>query len=366
MIGIIGGYGAIGRNVSTLLQKWGKHPLKIGGRNPQSAKQKYGASFSNVIWEKVDVTEEESIKTFIKDCDLVINCTGPSHKISSKIAKICMEQPCHLIDSGFDSNIRSFKSNTTDKCIVYHAGATPGYSGILPIWCASKFDVVDTITTYIGAFEKPSKTGIEDYLEGMLDETNLPRAAWRNGQLAKGVLYRAFGVALPFFERRVNTIPIFDAESEYVARVTKAKNAAWHFALDGENTIKALDSASTLYRTSPQEAIEKLYVGTSIDTAGLASYFKVLVQIEGIMEGKMTTKTFVLDTSGTNKMSGYMVAATAIAVIDGKVATGIKPAYTIENAAAILEIISALGMSNPIQILDDAITELLQEEEGAI
>ena len=366
MIGIIGGYGAIGIHVSTLLQKWGNYNLKIGGRNPQEAQATYKQSFPDVIWEKVDVYKEESVKEFIKDCDLVINCAGPSHKISSRIAKICIEKACHLIDSGFDRRLEELELNTTDTCILYHAGATPGFSGILPIWCASNFDSVHEIISYIGAFEKPSRTGIEDYLEGMLDETNIPRAAWRNEQLETGILHRELNMELPFFDRMMTTIPIFDSESEYVAKVTKTINGEWHFALDGENTIKALDVASSLYRTSPEEAIEKLYLDTSLDTVGLESYFKLLIQIEGEIDKKVTTKTFVLDTNGTNNISGYMVAACAIAVLKGDVNLGIKPAYAIKNTDVIMQLISALGMSKPIQVLDYSITELLQEEEGAI
>ena len=88
MIGIIGGYGEVGHHACMMLQKWGKQSLKIGGRNPEKGKELYGNVLPDARWEKVDVTDKDSIASFITGCELVLNCAAPSSRYSRTVAPV--------------------------------------------------------------------------------------------------------------------------------------------------------------------------------------------------------------------------------------------------------------------------------------
>lgn len=366
MIAIIGGYGKVGINACQLIYKWGKHPLKIGGRNPEKGKYDYVKRFPDAQWEKVDLQQDESIQRFVKNCTLVINCAGPSHKISEKVAKICISEGCHLVDAGFERKLEKIQLDTHQQVVLYAAGATPGLSGIVPRWFAQKFDQVQSILTYIGALDKFTPTGAEDYLEGVLDDTNSPMACWKNGALCKGALKRKFQVHLPFFQREVSTFPIFDSETQFLAQKLHVEHGEWYCAIDGSHIEKALDTASAQYKTNPKETIDKLCLATALDTIGVNPYFNMLVELNGIKNKQPVTQTAVFESKGTVELTGIVTAICAIAILNGKIKPGIRPAAQVDQVDYLMKLFIEHDAIKPIRIFENPIRELLFEDEGVL
>lgn len=366
MIAIIGGYGAVGAKACQLLQKWGKQPLKIGGRNPEKAKNDYAALFPDAQWEQVDVQHDENMRNFIKGSKLVVNCAGPSHSISERITRICISEGCHLVDAGFERKPGKTEINANNLVILYAAGATPGLSGMFPRWFAQQFEKVTSLLAYIGALDTFTPTGAKDYLEGVLDETNSPLACWKNGALCKGVLKRASHVRLPFFPRELSTYPIFDSETHFVAKNLDISNGEWYCTVDGNHIANVLDTAGTLYKTAPKEAIDKLCLATALDMAGRDAYFNMLVQMEGISEDRVVTRTALMETRGVNQVTGSVAAACAIAALEGRISPGIRPAASADNVSFIVDLLIESGAIGQVRIFKHPVSELLLEEEGVL
>lgn len=367
MIGIIGGYGEVGIHACRLLQQCQSQSLKIGGRNPERGKRDFGHLFPEATWEQVDMHNEESLDRFAEACDLVLNCAGPSHRVSKRIARVCIKKGCHFVDAGFERGMEDLKLIKDGQAVLYAAGATPGLSGLLPFWFARQFDKVDNALTYTIALDKFTPTGAEDYLEGVLDETNAPMAAWRNGALMRGVLKREPGITLPFFEHEITAYPIFDDETLHIAKKLKLSDGRWYFATVGDKTPAALDTASINYQKSPQETIEKLCLASSLDMAGRTPCFNQLIQFDGEVDGVSIVKTAVMKSQGTTEMTGSVAAACAIAILDGKVdVKSPQPAATIDEGPFIVDFLLEQNVIKHLQILDHPIEELKEDEEGVL
>ncbi|KFF26502.1 saccharopine dehydrogenase NADP-binding domain-containing protein [Chryseobacterium vrystaatense] len=365
MIGIIGGYGEVGHHACLTLQQYGIGPLKIGGRNPEKGKAKQSDLLPGAIWEKVDVEDDESLAGFIAGCDLILNCAAPSHRYSRRIAKICLQHHVNMVDAGIDNNYESDPLDTGDHTIVFAAGATPGFSGLFPIWLGRQFHKVHSLLSYYGTSGQISTAGAEDYLEGALHPNHAPRAAWRNG-IVPNVLPRKSGITLPFFPGEITLFPLFDDETHLVAQRLELDNGEWYAAVEGEKSIAALDSASFEYKTNPKAMIEKLCFAVEMDTLGRSPYFIIMVQLTGESEGEEKVKTAVYEIGQIIPFCGKIAAIIVKAVLEGKVKPGLHHTASIEDVGYVMDHLEKTDSTHSIQIIDHSIEELSFEEEGTL
>lgn len=365
MIGVIGGYGKLGHNACLALQKLGMVSLKIGGRNPKKGESQQKEFFPNAIWQKVDVEDLESIKNFIMDCELIINFAAPSHKYSRKIAKVCLEQNINLVDAGLDNDYAAKSLDTGNNVVVYAAGATPGFSGLFPLWFAKQFDEVSDLISYYGTLGTISAAGAEDYLEGSLHSSNIPRAAWREGVIPN-VLSRKNGITLPFFLRDVALFPIFDDETKIVAEKLNLKTGEWYIAGEGQKTVELLDRVGFEYQNDPKKTIKKLCFAAEMDSLGRSHYFTLLLQLTGTIEDDKQTKTAVLNVNSITEFSGNVTAVIAFLVLKGHVKSGMHHTASIANIDLFMEGLKKIQSSSFIQVIDSSIEDLQEEEEGAL
>ncbi|NQX86427.1 MAG: saccharopine dehydrogenase NADP-binding domain-containing protein [Flavobacteriaceae bacterium] len=339
--------------------------FKIGGRNPEKGKSKQGHILSNATWEAVDVEDDDSISNFVSSCDLVLNCAAPSHRYSRRVAQICLKHNINMVDAGIDNNYDKNPLETGDNVVVYAAGATPGFSGLLPIWFGNKFDKVNELLSYYGTSGQLSYAGAEDYLEGSLSENNVPRAAWKNG-VVPNVLSRQSGVTLPFFPGEVTLFPLFDDETELVAKRLKLEEGVWYAAVEGEKSIAALDSAAFEYRKNPEAMIEKLCFAVEMDTLGRSPYFILMIQLTGESNGKEKLQTLIYEVGEIIPFCGKMAAIIVKAVLEGKVQPGLHHTASIEDVNYVMDHLEKLDQDYEIQFIDYPIEELLMEEEGTL
>ncbi len=366
MIGIIGGYGEVGINATRLLVKWNKQPIKVGGRNPEKAKEKFEKEFPEVSWVFVNVSDDNSLEAFIKGCNVVVNCVGPSHKVSSRVAKICLCHSCHHIDAGVDKVLEGMHSIQTDVSIRYGAGTTPGLTGILPQWMAQELDTVNSLILFTGALDRFTVSGAEDYLVGVLEDANEPLAAWRNGKKKSSVLKRQSGITVPFFPREVTVFPFFDTESLVVARNLDLINGDWNLVIDGTHVPATLNSVRSHFYKNPKEAIKKLCLAADLDLAGRQTYFNLIVQLEGVKDRKPCIRTAILQMDRMSVLTGAITAIACISIVEDKVPSGIGAVAELPHPERIMERLMAYGIVTDFKILETSIADLLEEVEGEL
>ncbi|MFC9331197.1 saccharopine dehydrogenase NADP-binding domain-containing protein [Kitasatospora sp. NPDC057015] len=355
MIGIIGGYGAVGAHTVRLLDGWGAGPLRIGGRRPERAALLPGSA------EAVDITDDASLDRFVRDCELVINCAGPSHRTARRVVRAALATGAHHVDAG---GAESPGQDTGDRTVLLHAGALPGLSGLLPRWLAGQgFDTVHELTAYAGVLDRFTAGAAEDYLHGILGAANEPLAAWQDGARRSAALTRRAGLRLPFLPRPVLAHPYLDAEGAELARELRLRRGRWYSLLDGEHLGPALDAARTLERA---EAVARLVRATALDTVGRTPYVNLLVQLDGLAGGRPIARTAILRGPGIDRLTGAVTAVAALAVLRGEVPPGVRTAASALDArTAVARLLGVPGLCR-LTLSDLTIDDLASEEEGLL
>lgn len=366
MIGILGGYGKVGLQAARVLREWGNSPLRIGGRNPEKARNKFINEFPEAEWIKVDIENDDSLQRFITDCELIVNCVGPSHQITAQAAQMCLSHGCHHVDAGEGTDIEGLHNPSQSAAVFYGAGAIPGLSGLLPRWLASSFDNVKNLIAYTGGLDRFTLSGAEDYLYGIFDNAKKPLAAWKNSACCSSALNRKSEVSLPFFPHAVNLQPYFDTETEFVAKSLSLRDGEWYLAIEGEHTSAALEGISAQFHADAKAAIKKLCLATELDTAGRQTYLNYLVQLEGVKQGKSLTRTLVLQTKETSVLTGSVAAITGIALLEGELPADVGPVAAIADPDKLITRLFKSQIISLLKIFDCSINDLCKVVEGEI
>lgn len=366
MIGIIGGYGDVGLQAARMLKEWGKHPLRLGGRNPETARANLGEEFPQAEWVQVDIEDDRSLESFLKGCELIVNCAGPSHRTAARVAEMCSAKGCHHVDAGVDQGLERMRETPHGTVALYAAGATPGLSGLLPRWLAKYFDKVDAMLYFTGALDRFTASAAEDYLAGVSGKGNEPLAAWKNGVRRSSVLRRRFGAALPLFPREVALYPYFDAEAEFVAVSLALRDGEWYIAIDGNHVPPVLEEACSQFLTDRQSAVKNLCTATELDSAGREKYINFIIQLSGIKNGAQITRTLVLQADRPSILTGSVAAAAGIAVLEREIPFGVRPLAEIPDPDRVIIRLSNAKIINHLKVLDCSADQLLQAVEGEI
>jgi hypothetical protein len=357
VIGLIGVTGAVGIQAARQLAASGAPPLRLGGRNLAAAQQMADQLPAEAVAMRVDVDDDVSLAAFVAGCELVVNCSGPSHRTAARVARAAAAAGAHHVDAGGDGLLEA----PARRCAVYAAGAVPGLSGLLPRWLAAgDFDAVNTLTSYSAVFDRFTASAAEDYLHGALGADSEPLAAWSDGARRPAALTRRPQVTLPFLPREVSAVPYLDREAVDLARDLSLTHGRWYSVLDGEHLPAALDAARML---PTHQAVDLLCRATALDTAGRSPSVVLTVQLDGTAAGRPATRTAVLRAPGVARLTGSVTAAAALAVLDGRVPVGAWHAATVlDPAAAVAHLTDACELT----VFDLPIDQLTLAEEGAL
>lgn len=118
-VGILGATGIIGELLTELLRQRNFSVL----RGSRSLKNGYGT-------QSVNIDDAVSVKKFVDQCNIVINCTGPSLLTSKKILPVIIEAEKDYIDAfGWTRDAKYL--NQRKSRIILNSGSVPGILGVL-------------------------------------------------------------------------------------------------------------------------------------------------------------------------------------------------------------------------------------------
>ena len=150
-IGILGANGTIGLLLQKLLLKENLNvEVILGGRNLEISKNQ----------KKVDVFNSESLKEFVEQVDLLINCAGPTFLITEKILKVVVPLGKDYIDA-FGWMKHNIMEGISSR-IVLNNGCVPGMLGILVRYMIS--EDIDDVKVWTGGRETGGKGALGDIL----------------------------------------------------------------------------------------------------------------------------------------------------------------------------------------------------------
>lgn len=360
-IGILGYSGTIGRYVTERLLASGFEIL--GGQRHESEAYRGSANFS---YQPVDVNDRTGLDHFCSCCHLVINCISPSYIYGSSIAESAALQDATYLDLS-DVLLHQEKLPQNGRYVIA-SGYVPGLSSFLPKAISEReFDQVDQLIIYQGGTELCSEAAFADIALSAKDS-------------GYGDAYYCEGKLLPcrVSSQKKYTMPDFSDEMLLKANVSKEMIALlescgiqkmyWFNAFDDFSRLKLLMQAVG-YSLEPdkQAALAKIKQVFNTYTAALPTtkqpgYAVLGLEMSGHKNGieKMIRCGLYLNNSA--RICGYVLAQTAIEIVQREITPGLHFAYEYLSEKSIKLIEDELEQQEYFYIREIAKEEALKLE----
>lgn len=339
MIGIIGGYGDIGKEVVGLLYQWGVRSLKVGGRSIGKIEQFYQEQYPEIKLQAVDFRNIQSLHSFMQGCELVINCSGPSHETSYGIAKAAAKMNVHYIDLGMDAGIKELEAADSPTILLYGCGTSQGLSGILQRILLDDFDMPRELEYSFGGISAYTATAAEDFIKGTMRPANQSMVMWDNGLVNCGMPKMDTSDC---FNKETQFYPFYDEESAYIVQNYRIQKGIWTFAIEGVHFNHVLKRARFSFQHNPEKTIQDICDASQKDAQMFKEQIKFYLRVVGERQGKEEQKTLSLRADAQNVLSGAVTAAAATAILAGEIRQGVHHLITIDDPGSIYRRLEAL------------------------
>jgi saccharopine dehydrogenase-like NADP-dependent oxidoreductase len=187
VVGLIGGYGSVGSVIAKQLSEQGSVKLIIAGRNKDKIDALVSTFHQSIEGRVVNIDDSKALSFFCRDCDIVVNCTGPSTLVKDKVISQAASAGCHYVDPGIwhDAHGKYDKIMKEKHRIgLLFCGFIPGLTGILPrfLYKQSKsfFDVYEGMEIYCGDRSSWSEHACMDILHYFI--RGVPTGSYKNGR----------------------------------------------------------------------------------------------------------------------------------------------------------------------------------------
>lgn len=331
LIGLVGGYGAVGQSTVRLLRTWGAVRMRIGGRHPALAEElirnELGGCGEAVA---LDINDPASLADFCAGCQIVVNCAGPSYRVLDRVALAAFAAGANYVDPGGDEllyrRLAALELAKAGRIALLTAGMMPGLSGLLPRWLARQgFERATQLTAYVGGRGRLTPTGAADYLLSLATVTTDSLAAWRDGAKVSRALEPLTNVLLPFFPPGVTAYPFFSAEAERLARELELSDVSWYNVFEGGHMLAALGrlQGAAVDCEDLSAAVSELSQAAELDLFGKSSYQLFVLQLAGEAGGCPMSRTVMLRALDAHGLSGTVNAFAVSAVLGGEMAPGL-------------------------------------------
>jgi hypothetical protein len=367
VIGILGGYGAVGAHAARWLRQWTDMPLRIGARH-QATAEYFVSNELKGRGEAVetDVTHDTALSKFVRDCTVVLNCAGPSHQLAKRTARAAVNAGANYVDAGGEEELVDALQRTTrlaNRSAVFFAGALPGLSGLLPRWLALReFDRVHSLIVYHGILDRFTESAAEDYLQGILGGSTKAFFSWRDGQWQPHAGTSHERIRLPFFPGDVSVTAYADAEGAHLVSDLSLKAAQFNNVHDGVHLPAVLEHVRGLDR---RQAIAAVCRASALDVSGRTPYANFLAQLTGTKNGREISRTAVLLSTGVGAATGTVAALATLASLHDKIPPGAHHAAGALDPTTVDQLEKLPGVCE-ITVLEGTVDDLETVETGTL
>ncbi|SDF43231.1 Saccharopine dehydrogenase NADP binding domain-containing protein [Lentzea fradiae] len=351
-VAVLGAAGTVGRSAVGLLHDLGIDDVVAGDRDTTG-----GAVH-------VDAEDPVPLRRFCAGAEVVLNCAGPSYALLDRVARAALAAGAHYVDISGDRPVHHLL--TASGAVrgraraVLSAGMTPGLANLVPRVLAADGLAGADLVVHAGGVERFSPAaagdlvltvdGVEEAGQGAYWYGEA-LAAWRDGRVVSGALVTAEDVELPYFPGRVTLVPFLTADAARLARQAGLASLDWFTVFTGSRLRPAL---SRLRGRVPREpaalaaAAAELIEAGELDRAGQDPYHLMTFTLHS----GQRSRTAVLRTTSSFRLSAATAALTVRAVLDGSVPPGLHHADEVLDAEATLRGVVELGVLSAFDVHD--------------
>nr|BFE59213.1 saccharopine dehydrogenase NADP-binding domain-containing protein [Dactylosporangium thailandense] len=365
LVGVVGGYGAVGAALARQLHDRGGARLRIGGRDPHAAaalvdKQLEGRGEAAAV----DVYDPGSLAAFCAGCAVVVNCAGPSYRVLDRVAVAALAAGAHYVDPGGDLPVRDLltAAGTGDRAAVLNAGLMPGLTALLPLGLArAGSGRVARLTAYAGLVDRMTPAGAAEYLLSLGGGHGEPLAAWRGGRRVSRALEPLTGVEVPFYPGRVAVHPFLSGETEWLAATLGADEVDWYNVFDGGgNVVAALSRLrpAMLGAGDLESAARELAEAAALDLFGRDPYQLFVFEIADAAGRRV----LVLRTEDTYEATALLAAQATADALAGRLPAGVHLAAEVVAYPPVADALRAHPTVRVFEVIDGGLDGAAADE----
>lgn len=157
VIGIVGSSGLLGQSIINLMKD---EYILIGLHKTKN-------KVDNRLYKEYtfDLNNEKKLTSFLKECDIVVNCSGPYYFVKDSVLKLCIKLEKDYIDPFGSMDLIKNNSYKLNSRVLIWCGDYPGFTGIIPYWIKSEIlDHIEYLEVNRGSDEKISASAVCDLL----------------------------------------------------------------------------------------------------------------------------------------------------------------------------------------------------------
>lgn len=300
-IGVIGGYGSVGRTTVAQLRSWGLGPIVVAGRDPARADA------------VLDIERPATVERFCASVRLVINCAASSSRSRAVVAEAAVAGGVPYVNPGGDEPVHELLSGKPHaEPVVLSAGMLPGLTGLLPRRLVTERG--GRLVCYVGGQDRFSVGGAADYLAVVNGSVGRTFAVWRNGCRVERSDAPGLEGEVPYFSEPASGVPYLSPEMERLARRLHLAELVFYTVFPGARLRETL--AATRTGSVDTEAVVR---ASELDLFGRTRYQRLVFQLRG----DPAMPTLVLTGRGSSELTGATAAMTAQSVLEGTIPPGL-------------------------------------------
>lgn len=342
MIGVIGGYGNIGKEVVKLLQIYEVGAVTVGSR---------WQHHQAVPWCYADIEDEASLLAFMKQHQVVINTAGPSSVLSLQTAACAIKAGCHLIDCGFHPGIAGLTTVFPEQSVLSGMGTVPGFSELLPLVLQKEFAGIEQFQHFYNITGRFTKTAAIDFIAGVFSSFGRSAApANAVPDLAK---------IQPFFPAAIRIMPYQSAETALLG-----DRGSWYQVICGSKMNQFYQDLLKRYVQNRGRLEEELCLAAELDSLMIPEQVTFLVDIQGFDQyGQRQQRSDWLRAPGQAQLSAAFAVAVCEVLLAGGIEPGVGGINKIRNPAQVLEQMLKYQILTVATQVSAALTD---QEEGVL
>ena len=329
VVAVVGACGNVGRVAASRLAMRPASVLRVGARDTNSAArliEHVRAPRAEPM--TVDVYDEASLQRFCAGCTIIVNCAGPSHLVSDRVARAARDAAAHYVDAAADPDlyqrVTALQFAATRRSALIGAGMQPGLSEILPRLIARDFDPGATMTVHAGGLDHMTDTAAEDYLQLLASDFGAINTIWVDGRPTAVPSGTLRSTQLAIFPTEAIAVPFLSHDAARLCQRLALRSLQWFTVFLGRHMYEALSLAQL--RTGshePAAAARTLARAAQLDLFGHQPYQLFVLELAGSLKGRPRHRMLVCRGRSATELTGLMVAQTALEVLDGTTPPGV-------------------------------------------
>ncbi len=354
---LFGATGAVGRSCLDVLTRRPDTSLVIAGRDERSlhevATAATGSGPGTVGVACLDLTDAAAVAAAVPGYDVVINCAGPSHRLSEVVAGVAIAAGVPYVDPGGDQALLDrLTAAAPDVPVVLQAGVQPGVSGlVLRMLAVHRTAENDGITVWCGGLQHLTSASVLEYLAALGDPSSHPGAALRQGMIHRVGRSDSHPAPARYFSESVTVHPHLDAETISVAAHLSIAEVLWLNVLDGVRTTRAMQLLALDDERRHTTDLDAVLAAGKLDLFGRRPYFAIV--------GSVGATTVAFRCPDSYRITGAAAAFAAEHI--AKLPAGVWPFWRVDEPHTVMNYLTSVVPEAEIACVEDSVPPMIEE-----